>query len=112
MDSVKKLCEEICNEAKAGQFLFSKKLCPGSDSISPRQITRRWKTHVKDKLKITADFYSLKHLNLDEVSEILSIEAASKMASHLSTKTTEDSYTIGKSERDLKQLRGLNNSFA
>ncbi|HUZ59147.1 MAG TPA: hypothetical protein VMU83_10225 [Hanamia sp.] len=111
-DSVKKLWEEISNEAKVGQFLFSKNLCPGADSISPRQITRRWKTHVKDKLKITADFYSLKHLNLDEVSEILSLEAASKMASHLSTKTTEGSYTIGKSERDLKQLRGLNNSFA
>ena len=84
----------------------------GQHHRNKHQITKRWKTHVKDKLKITADFYSLKHLNLDKVSEILSLEAASKMASHLSTKTTEGSYTIGKRERDLKQLRGLNNSFA
>lgn len=111
-DSVKYLWVEITTEAKEGQFLFSKNLCPANHSISPRQITRRWKSHVKEKLKITADFYSLKHLNLDEVSEILDIEAASKMASHLSTKTTEDSYAIGKSERDFKQLRGINNSFA
>lgn len=111
-NSVLNLWEEIYSEAKQGQFLFSKGLRPGDERVNPNQITRRWREHVKKKLGITADFYSLKHLNLDEVSDILSLEQASKLAGHLSTATTAEFYTVGKSERDLNQLKSIQNKFA
>lgn len=111
-NSILNLWQEVYSDAKEGQFLFSKGLRPSDKRINANQITRRWREHVKGKLGITADFYKLKHLNLDEVSDILSLEQASKLAGHLSTATTAEFYTVGKSERDLNQLKCIQNKFA
>ncbi|MCQ4139246.1 tyrosine recombinase XerC [Chryseobacterium sp. EO14] len=104
-------------------FLFSKKLCPGPIEINPRQITIRWKKYIKKStqikddtgkvIKVTEDFYSLKHLFLDKIEEqsyvpIIPIAgAAQRMANHKNPSTT-GIYTTGKAARkneDLKQLR-------
>ncbi len=103
---------EIMSLAMENQYLFSDGLIPQNFSISPRQITRRWKTHVKDKLKINADFYSLKHLNLDEIADELSMKDSAKMASHISTKTTKDYYTFNEDRRQSERLKNANNHFA
>lgn len=103
-------------------FLFSKGLLPGSNAISPKQISRRWKRHVKDSeeikdnngkvIKVTEDFYTLKHLFLDILDEmhtapIIPISGpAQRMAGH-TTESTTDIYTKGKTARknnDLKRL--------
>ena len=68
-------------------YVFSKGLKPGSGQIRADQITRRWRRHVKGKVEkgglgVTADFYSLKHLNLDETAAVLDSKDASAMASH------------------------------
>ena len=105
------LWAEIINKAKEGQYLFSKGLKPGDIPINANQ-GRRWRTHIKGKLHITADFYSLKHSNLDEISAELSIQDAAKMASHTSIRTTEAHYATNEAQSQMDRLKNMNNSFS
>lgn len=105
-----KYWQELLDEAKTTDFLFSKNLVPGQISIAPNQITRRWNRLVKksDKiqtkrgriLKVTADFYSLKHSFLDSLPE----DIAMKIASHTSGKTTAI-YRVNQEKRDREVLK-------
>lgn len=58
------------------------------------------------------DFYNLKHLNLDETSSMLNIEAAAAMASHASTAVTAKHYAVNEYSRQMEKLEALGNSFA
>ncbi len=98
--------------AKKGDYLFSRGLVPGPETIRREQIDRRWRTHVKEKLGVTADFYALKHLNLDETAALLSISDAAAMANHTSTAMVEKHYAVGENNRKLMRLQTLNNNFA
>ncbi|EJL66329.1 tyrosine-type recombinase/integrase [Flavobacterium sp. CF136] len=98
--------------AKKGDYLFSRGLVPGPTTIRREQIDRRWRTHVKKKLNVTADFYSLKHLNLDQTAAMLSLKDAAAMANHTSTKMVEKHYAVGEKERQFERLKTLNNKFA
>jgi hypothetical protein len=97
--------------AKADQYVFSKGLLPGVIKIREEQVTRRWKRLVKDKLGIGADLYSLKHLNTDETSALLDIEAAAKLNGHTSSRITKLHYAFGEEQRTIERLRNLNNVF-
>jgi len=108
--------KEVVSESKnKNDFLFSKGLKPGSVPISPTQITRRWNRLVKKKYseknrkKITADFYSLKHLFLDRLDQsIEGIENVSMlMASHTTPTITNKVYLVGKKQRQLDQLKNI-----
>lgn len=104
-------------------YLFSQGLVPGEKPISPKQISRRWKRHVKDSdgikdaegniLKVTADFYTHKHLFLDILDEmsdnkLKEIEApARRMANHTNDITTRKHYTTGRTDRKNKDLKEL-----
>ncbi len=105
------LWQEVMNEGNINQYLFSKNLCPGNNKIRREQVTRRWEMHVKKKLEINADLYSLKHSNTDETTDILSLLDASKMNSHTNTKTTLI-YAVGEKERQHQRLKQVKNSFA
>lgn len=74
---------EILKDANPEDYLFSVGLKPGPKKIIREQITRRWNVHVKKKLNISADFYSLKHLNIDETADALDIKDASEMAGRM-----------------------------
>lgn len=110
------LWQEMLDQAKPKEHLFSKLLVPGKIPILSSQITKRWYKHVKcsDKIKdgngktikITADFYSLKHSLLDS----LSTETAQMMASHTNSKTTVG-YQVNKAKRDRDVLKDLDVSF-
>jgi integrase len=110
-DIVLPLWQEVFELASGDQYLFSEGLNPGDKTIRRDQITRRWRTHVKQKLSITADFYSLKHSNLDEIAEALDIEAAQKAAGHTTAVITMD-YAIGEKERQHQRLKKVKNVFA
>ena len=103
--------EELLKGCDKNDYIFSKGLIPGKVSISPRQITNRWERWVKIPLGITADFYSLKHLNLDETAALLDIESASAMAGHTSTVITMKHYAHGEKERSHQRLKSVANSF-
>ena len=95
-----------------GDFVFSSNFCPGKTKTTTKRMSNKWKEYVKEGLGIDIDFYSLKHLNLDETSMILDAEAAAKMAGHTSTVITLKHYLINEEERKMEKLRKVNNDFA
>lgn len=98
-------------DSKPNDYIFSEGLLPGPRKIRVEQITRRWREHVKIKLGIDKDFYSLKHLNSDETDKLHGIEVAAAHNSHTSTKTTSGHYAVTHKERLNEVLKKVNNSF-
>jgi integrase len=103
--------KESIATAEEEDYIFSKGLLPGSNPIQSYQITKRWNLHIKKKLGIQVDFYSLKHLNLDQTAAILNIQDASAMASHTSTFITSKHYAINEYQRQNERLKSIKNSF-
>lgn len=102
----------LLENAKVNDYVFSVGLEPGEVQIQSYQITKRWYRLVKKKLNIEADFYSLKHLNLDETASILDINDASVMASHNSISITSKYYALGEKQRQTERLKNITNKFA
>ncbi|OIQ22064.1 MAG: hypothetical protein BM557_01410 [Flavobacterium sp. MedPE-SWcel] len=98
--------------AKKGDYIFSVGLVPGEQRIRRDQVTRRWREHVKKKLNITADIYSLKHSNLTEIAERRSAKDAAKAAGHTSTAMIKKHYDVGYSNREMNSVRSMTNTFA
>lgn len=91
-------------------YVFSKGLRPGTGTIRAEQISRRWRKHIKGKLGIDCDFYSLKHLNTDQTAALLDLKTAAVHNSHKSTKTTL-TYAVNERERVHQKLKEVNNGF-
>jgi len=98
--------------AVEGQYLMSDGLVPGNKPIRRDQITRRWKEHVKKKLNIKADLYSLKHSNLTEISERTDAKTAAKAAAHSSDKMIRLHYDTTADLRQMNAVKNMTNSFA
>lgn len=113
-DVVKHLWEEIISECKAGDYLFSKGLVPGSRAIRPDQPARRWAKwvmHPKTGLNIQKTLYRCKHTNTDETAALLGIKDAASHNSHTNTKTAMI-YAVNEIERQNDRLRKVANDFA
>lgn len=114
-DEVLPLWNEIIKEAdelevKPGLklYLFAEDLRPTyrEKPIRMEHVTRRWQRHVKIKLNVTADLYSLKHLrttsDIDTMVDAAIEEATKKAAkknSHTSTAMVEKVYDVNKGRR-------------
>jgi site-specific recombinase XerC len=119
----------INNCSSENDFLFSKGLEPGENEIQPYQITKRWKRLVKDRVvfkdgrlvdkrtldkndteyeAITADFYALKHLFLDELDKASdsALSLSKEMACH-TTNVTETVYLVGRENRKNEVLKKI-----
>lgn len=103
--------EKVYKKAFLDDYLFSWGLVPGKKMISPAQINRRWRKQVKQTLGIKADFYSLKHSNLDEIAEALNLQDAQKMADHSSPVVTMI-YTGNEKQRQNNRIKKMGNEFA
>ncbi|RZK12872.1 MAG: hypothetical protein EOO43_18405 [Flavobacterium sp.] len=103
--------KEAMKGCGAKDYVFSKGLKPGAKSIRSEQISRRWRRHIKKKLDIDCDFYSLKHLNTDQTAEALDLKTASAHNSHKSTGTTLI-YAIGEKDRVHQKIKSVQNSFS
>ena len=103
---------ELHAMAEPGQYIFHKGLNPGTcdKPIRAEQITRRWRRHVKEKLGITADIYSLKHSNLDEIAANFGVSRAQEAAGH-STPVITMTYLHGEKERAHERLKDAGNEF-
>lgn len=102
---------ELVDLAQPGDYLFSVGLIPGEKQIIRDQLTRRWRVHVKEKLHITADLYSLKHLNTTQTVNILDNKEAAKLNAHTSTAMVDQVYDVEREDREFKKLRNINNPF-
>ncbi|MBC7510887.1 MAG: hypothetical protein H7320_19400 [Ferruginibacter sp.] len=113
-NSVLELWAAQIKDAKPDDFIFSVGLVPGVVKISSSQIGRRWNRLVKKNkaLGITADFYSLKHLNTDETAAELDLKDAAAQNSHTSTVITMKHYALGEKERQNERLKNVANKFA
>lgn len=103
---------EVVQDAAPDDYLFSKGLKVGSSPIQSFQITKRWNKYVKKELGITEDFYSLKHLNLDQTAALLDIRDAAALASHTNTAITVKHYALNEGQRQAERLRNITNGFA
>lgn len=103
---------EAVKNAEKEDYIFSKNLQPGPDPIRSFQITKRWNRLVKKKLGIEYDFYTLKHLNLDETAALIGITDAAAFASHTSTSITLKHYAVNELQRQNERLKNLTNGFA
>ncbi|WP_445454120.1 tyrosine-type recombinase/integrase [Flavobacterium sp. 25HG05S-40] len=97
---------------KSDDYVFSVGLRPGEKQIRRDQIGKRWRVHVKQKLGITSDFSVLKHLNLDETTEMLSKQDAARQAGHTNTKMVEKVYAVNENVRQFERLKNIDNKFA
>jgi integrase len=112
MGEIVPLWEEVLKGAKPNDYLFSKGLVSGEKPVQSYQITKRWSRLVKHSneikyedgsvVKITADFYSLKHSFLDSLPENI----AMLVASHTNSKTTSI-YRVSKEKNAREELKGL-----
>lgn len=100
---------DIVNECTSNDdFLFTKNLQPSLVATQPYQITKRWKRLVKDRYNVTADFYALKHLFLDELDRAseAALNLSKGMASH-ETNVTEMVYLVGRESRKNEALKKI-----
>ncbi|MEO5787757.1 MAG: tyrosine-type recombinase/integrase [Gelidibacter sp.] len=106
------LWKEMVHKAKPDHYIFARGLIAGEEPIKPYQITLRWLRLVKNSedikdengevLKITADFYSLKHTFLDSLPR----EMAMLMASHTNSTTTAI-YRVNEEKRTREILKNM-----
>lgn len=118
---IKDIALEFWREAMQGasfdHFLFGPGFEPATKPIQPNRVSRIWKKYVKDPVEkgglgIDVDFYSLKHLNLDETAAMLSIQAAAAQAGHTTPVITLKHYAQGEAGRQAERLKKVNNSFS
>ncbi|MEP7376548.1 MAG: site-specific integrase [Chitinophagaceae bacterium] len=100
---------KLCNQ---GDFIFSKRLTPGPEEIQPYQITKRWYRLVKNKLGISADFYSLKHLHTTEIVDMINEREAARHNEHTTTAMVIGIYDVNREARKHKVVKEINNKFA
>lgn len=119
-DIVLPLWKSLMYDAAIDDYLFGEGLKPAVSPIRPEQVTRRWKRHVKDKMGIEADLYSLRHLNLTEMMDLLSESTDVKKAqeiviessSHTTTKMLDTVYDVRSQLRKDKRIKAMGNKFA
>jgi integrase len=105
------LWEEVLEEAKPDDYVFSKGLKPGPIQIRADQITKRWYKYVKKPLGIEATFYSLKHSHTSEIVDLLSEEDAAKLNGHVNTDMVSKVYDVKKKDRQHQRLKSAGNRF-
>jgi integrase len=107
------LWEELYNQASKGQYIFGGGLKPQTREkpIRREQVTRRYNRHIKKKLGITADIYTLKHSFLDAVAKQFGIKAAQNSAGHSTPVITMNHYAVNEKQRQLDRLKEMDIDF-
>ncbi len=101
---------EAMEDCGQDDYVFSEGFISGNRMLSPKIPTRTWMHKVKKPLVITADLYSLKHLNSDETAALTDLATA---AAHNAQRTKViELYAQGEKERNLERLKKVSNTFA
>ncbi len=91
-------------------YVFSNGLRPGPVQVNSSQITRRWKTWVKDRStknggnQITVDIYALKYLYADLTDEAEGLDEARRQMGH-TNEATSKIYTVRRNARELEKAK-------
>lgn len=108
---------EIMQNCRDADYVFSSGLNPGPLPINPKQVTRRWNTHVIKGLGIKKGFYKLKHLHTTETVDLVEQQMqAARVAAEHNSHTTEamvvSIYDVKQGERKHNAVKGAKNKFA
>lgn len=102
---------EAIEGAESEWFVFSDNKMPGSREVRPDSINTFWYRHCKKILGVTADFYSLKHINTTETRKLSGIANAA-----LQNAESEDMirkhYDLDHEADEFAALRKVGNKFA
>lgn len=120
-DIVLPLWAELVNEAKDGEYLFGRGLKPAKVAIRPDQLEHRWRLWVQLPPKSVANpqgkglgikktWYSLKHLNTDEMTEYAGAALAAKLNEH-SEAVALKHYAVNEKARADVIIKSARNSF-
>lgn len=115
-DKVLHLWIELIQKCKDEDYLFSKGLIPGPTQIRSEQFSRRWNRHIKKKLGIDVNLYSLKHLNTTELSDQLDqlynpAKDVQKLTGHTSTAMIVNIYDKKHKERKDDKIKKIGGTF-
>jgi integrase len=108
--------KEALQDCEPDYYVFSRNIQPGPKPVWAEYVTKRWLEVIKAPEKkgglgINIDFYSLKHLNLDETAAQLDLQAAANMAGH-TTPIITMLYAQGEKDRQNERLKKVTNKFA
>lgn len=99
-------------------YVFSAGQKPGRTPISPRQLPRKWKRHIKDRLGIDCGMYMLKHLNTTRTVDYLELMGsagsqalAARQNGHANEKMVATVYDIKSRARIDERVRQVDNPF-
>lgn len=98
-------------KAKPNDYIFGYGFVPNERPCTYNAVRLRWERYVNKELAINVSFYKLKHLNLDEVSSILSVKHASRLANHINTKMVLNHYAINQRNREELEIKSVDNEF-
>lgn len=114
--------QEAMKGCRQEDYVFSRGLEPGPQSIRVDQIYRRWNRHIQKKLGIDSSVYPLKHLHTTEtINELEKLHAqlnidpvqlAAEHNSHTSGAMVVQIYDVDAGKREHKKVKGLKNTFA
>jgi len=108
-DIARDLWAEQIEGAKPEDYVFSRGLVPGADPIRDDQINKRWLRLVKKRFGVTADFYSLKHLNSTQTKKRAGSAAAAEQNGHRTTDMVDTRYDVDREVNMHETLKGINN---
>ncbi|MGG5486238.1 tyrosine-type recombinase/integrase [Gaetbulibacter sp. PBL-D1] len=103
-----KYWNELYLAADEKDYIFSYNFCPGKTKIAARQVSNKWRKYVKNKLNVTADFYSLKHLHTTKVIDLYDKNLAAGINGHKSTRMNDEHYDTRKKIRMLEEAKRVN----
>jgi len=124
------LWQEIYNEAKEGDYLFSYNLKPGPHFLNTEALSKRWKRHIKGGVKsrskkggkistgleLDIDLYTLKHLNTTELMDKLDKEYnpapdVAGLTSHKSEAMIVKIYDVKNKDRKNEKVKRIGGTF-
>ncbi len=92
-------------------FVFGRDLQPGILPTTAKQISRRWKAHVKDPLGVTVDFRAFRHGNATELVDKIGEQATADQQGHKGTAMVRKIYDTKQFSRNHEKLKTAGNEF-
>lgn len=117
-DNVVHLWKEALVNCRPDEYIFAYNLAPGDKFVNPDTINKKWRKWVKRstdpeiaKLKIEADFYSLKHTHTSQISRLSGEDIAAGHDGHTTTAMVRTIYNFDRDEQVHAAVKGLPNTL-
>jgi hypothetical protein len=109
--------QEFLKDCPDDHYLFGTLFEAGPKPMGMDMPSRYWQKYIKAPKEdggvgISADFYSLKHLNTTEIVDALDEKAAAELNAQTSTAMVVSIYDVKQKHRQHEKLKKVANKFA